>query len=319
MSNVTNTIHRKTSRDKKGKSLIDFPVSFTVIDLETTGLSPTWDSIIELSAIKIQDSKVVDSFSSLVNSESGLYLDDYIIELTGITQKMIDTAPKIVDILPKYIDFIGSDIIIGHNVNFDINFLYDNCVSLLNQPFTNDFIDTMRISRKLHPEFSHHRLEDLSDRYEISVPCTHRALADCYTTFDCFLHLKSEFENSNFSISDFYPTRKSRTYLHASDIKSEQKEFDCSHPLYNKVCVFTGTLEKLKRRDAMQIVADFGGINHDRITTKTNFLVLGNNDYCVHIKDGKSNKLKKAEQYKLQGHDIEIISENVFYDMIFEE
>jgi len=66
----------------------------------------------------------------------------------------------------------------------------------------------------------------------------------------------------------------------------------------------------------MQLVADFGGINEDTVTKQTNFLVLGNNDYCSTIKDGKSTKQKKAEAYKLKGSDIEIISENVFYDMI---
>ena len=66
----------------------------------------------------------------------------------------------------------------------------------------------------------------------------------------------------------------------------------------------------------MQIVANFGGINGDNVTKKTNFLILGNNDYCSSIKDGKSNKHKKAESLILQGNDLIIIPESVFYDMI---
>lgn len=66
----------------------------------------------------------------------------------------------------------------------------------------------------------------------------------------------------------------------------------------------------------MQIVADPGGINGDSVTAKTNYLILGNNDYCKSIKGGKSNKQKKAEKLKLEGQDIEIITENVFYDMM---
>ena len=69
----------------------------------------------------------------------------------------------------------------------------------------------------------------------------------------------------------------------------------------------------------MQIVADLGGINEDTVTKKTNFLILGNNDYCSSIKDGKSSKHKKAEKNKLKGQNIEIIPESVFYDMISEE
>jgi DNA polymerase-3 subunit epsilon len=82
--------------------------------------------------------------------------------------------------------------------------------------------------------------------------------------------------------------------------------------------VFTGKLEKFTRKEAMQIVADLGGINEDGITKKTNFLILGNNDYCSTIKDGKSNKQKKAEQYILNGQDIVIVPETVFHDMLEE-
>jgi len=72
------------------------------------------------------------------------------------------------------------------------------------------------------------------------------------------------------------------------------------------------------RKEAMQIVADLGGKNADSVTKKTNYLILGNNDYCKSIKDGKSSKQKKAEKLKLDGYDIEIIPENVFYDIISE-
>lgn len=82
------------------------------------------------------------------------------------------------------------------------------------------------------------------------------------------------------------------------------------------MCVFTGTLERMTRKEVMQIVVDLGGINGNSVTAKTNYLILGNNDYCPLIKDGKSNKQKKAEELKLKGKDIEILTENVFYDMI---
>lgn len=75
----------------------------------------------------------------------------------------------------------------------------------------------------------------------------------------------------------------------------------------------------MPRKNAMQIVADLGGINGDNVTKKTNFLILGNNDYCKSIKDGKSSKQKKAEKLKLSGQDIEIIPESVFYDLIESE
>ena len=106
--------------------------------------------------------------------------------------------------------------------------------------------------------------------------------------------------------------------LSAKDIVTEKTDFDETHPLFGKTCVFTGTLEKMARKDAMQIVVDLGGLVGNSVTKKTNYLILGNNDYCSSIKGGKSSKQKKAESLKLAGNDIEIISENVFYDMISE-
>jgi len=88
--------------------------------------------------------------------------------------------------------------------------------------------------------------------------------------------------------------------------------------VFGKTFVFTGTLQRMVRKDAMQLVVDMGGICGDGVTVKTNYLVLGNNDYCSSIKVGKSSKHKKAERYKAEGLDIEIISENVFYEMVAE-
>ena len=72
------------------------------------------------------------------------------------------------------------------------------------------------------------------------------------------------------------------------------------------------------RKDAMQLVVNFGGSCGDNVTAKTNFLILGNNDFCSSIKDGKSSKQKKAEALILKGNDIEILSENVFYEMVLD-
>lgn len=307
---------RKTRN--KGNSLVCFPDSYCIIDIETTGLSPEYDSIIEISAIKYENGINVNRYSSLVRPDQyysdGNYIDEFIQELTGITNEMLSSSPDTKTVLMEFKAFIGNEILIGHNVNFDINFLYDNFEKYFSEPLSNNYIDTMRISRMLHPAEPHHRLCDLTKRYNIDHSTAHRALYDCLATQECYIHLKSDILNAYGDFDTFINTQ--RRQLKASDIISDKEEFDISHPLYKKNCVFTGTLEKMSRKEAMQIVADFGGINNSSITSKTNYLILGNNDYCPLIKDGKSNKQKKAEKLKLEGHDIEIIPENVFYDMI---
>lgn len=308
----------KIQREHKGKNILSFPCDYTVIDLETTGLSPAYDSIIEFGAIRVRNGEVAETFSSLVNSD-GVYVDSYITELTGISQEMVNSAPNITDVLPCFLDFIGSDILVGHNINFDINFIYDKAIQQTHSYFSNDFIDTMRISRRLYREERHHRLSDLCKRYNLDYASAHRALDDCKLTYECFNKLKND-GIEKFGSEDELKKQMSIVgrSIRSSDIIGDSEKMDPLHPLYEKVCVITGVLEKMTRKDAMQIVADLGGKNADSVTRKTNYLILGNNDYCQSIKDGKSNKQKKAEKLKSEGYDIEIIPESIFYDLIFD-
>lgn len=301
----------KTSREQKGNSLLALPDHYTVVDLETTGLDPQWNDIIEFGAERVENDIVIDHFSALVNP--GYEIDEFITELTGITNEMLVVASTISEVLPLFIDFIGNSTIIGHNVNFDVNFIYDNCIATLDKPFHNNFIDTMRLSRRLFPNEKHHRLCDLIERFGIGDLVKHRALADVEQTNSCYQYMKHYMRDNGIDISTFSTGKNG---FSAKDIKTTVSEFNENSPVYNKIIVFTGTLERMTRKEAMQLVVDHGGLCGDSINKKTNYLVLGNNDYCTTIKDGKSSKQKKAEQLKLAGNDIEIISENVFYDML---
>ena len=72
----------------------------------------------------------------------------------------------------------------------------------------------------------------------------------------------------------------------------------------------------MSRRDAYQLVLNLGGIPEDTITKKTDFLVVGNTDFAASIKNGKTNKMKKADMYRAKGQDILTLSENTFFQML---
>ncbi len=326
----------KTQRPFKGKSIIEFPNDYVVIDIETTGLSPVYDSIIEVAAIKYIDNTEVSRFTSLVRPEDSpfdeIYVDPFITALTGITEEMLAGAPPTSSVLRKFEEFIGDAILVGHNVGFDINFLYDNFEKFLDHPLTNEWINTARIFRRLYPELEHHRLEDLAEQYHVDYTEAHRAFGDCVITNSCLDKMKLEILEKYPNYEEFQKTFKKAYAARHRDphnYKSNDKridfvpayegEMDVTHPLYKKVCVFTGALETMTRTAAAQIVANYGGEFGSSVTRKTNYLVLGNMDYCSNIKDGKSTKHKKAEQLKLDGQDIEIITESVFLDMVHEE
>lgn len=295
-------------RSSKGMSLFTFIDDYVAIDLETTGLSPKYDEIIEFAGIRVRNGVVVDTMQTFV--KPSCEIDDFIIRLTGITNEMLVNAPTPKDILPLIKDFIGTDTVVGHNVSFDINFLYDYFKLYLGFNFENDYIDTMRISKRLLPDLAHHRLKDIVKALGITESKYHRALSDSELTMNCFEAMKG-------SISD--PAKsllRSPKHFDSKNIVSSNDTFDETHPMYGKRFVFTGVLDNFTRAQAAQIVVDLGGICENGVTKETNFLVLGNNDYCKSIKDGKSSKQKKAEAYKLKGCDIEIIPEQVFCEMI---
>lgn len=302
----------KTNRENKGQSLLKFLDQYIVLDLETTGLHPTYDEIIELAAIKYSNGSKVDEFTTLVKPDNEI--DEYITQLTGISNEMVMHAPKIEAVLPKLKSFVTDSVIVAHNANFDINFLYDNFMFHLGEPFTNDFVDTMRISRRLFKNIRH-RLVDLIEEFNISADDLHRSVADCEATHQVYEYMRQHSVENSIDIAAFKKSSHGKSF-DLGNFKPETDQFDDSHPIFGKTVCFTGSLEKFVRKDALQIVTNLGGIPADSVTKKTNILVLGNNDYCSSIKDGKSRKQKKAESLILKGQDLIVISEKLFYDML---
>lgn len=303
---------KSPNREHKGASLLIRTKDFTAIDLETTGLSPAVDSIIELAAVRYRNGVAVETFQQLVNP--GFEIDSFITYLTGITNDMLKAAPSIEEVLGDYLDFLSSDVLVGHNVNFDINFIYDNCIDMGLAPCSNCFIDTMRISRRMYKEWPDHKLDTLVNNLNIGGRDIHRGENDAALAAQCYLAMC---ECDQFDLH-MQASKKAKN-LKAKDIVAYERTKNIDSPLYGQVCVFTGTLEAFTRREAMQLVADIGGICGDGVTKKTNFLILGNNDYCKALKEGKSNKQKKAEKLILEGADLKIISESVFLDMLANE
>ena len=103
---------------------------------------------------------------------------------------MIEQEGKdLVYVLYEFKKFLGNDIIIGHNVNFDIDFIYDSMVDNLGEYLSNDYIDTLRISRKLLSELKHHKLDNLIDYFNLAKRNEHRALNDCVLTNQVYINL----------------------------------------------------------------------------------------------------------------------------------
>jgi DNA polymerase-3 subunit epsilon len=292
-------------------SIIDFPSDYVVIDLETTGFSPTFDSIIEIAAIRYRNDNPVAEFSSLINPEIEIPIN--IQYLTGISDEDVSDCPTINDVISEYVDFIGNDIIIGHNVGFDINFINKN----FKKGLDNNYINTVRISHKLNPALESHSLSSLKDLYKIEA-LSHRALGDCESTALVFQKMKVEIL-SNSSFEEFKKLFRNKGYtpnLKMSDIKTDNTEFDEDNFFFNKKTVFTGKLERYTRREAAQLVVDLGGMVSNTISSKTDILVVGDMDYSSALAGRITSKHKKATELQQQGSNITIMSESDFIELL---
>ena len=173
-------------RPGRGKSLIASPEDYICIDLETTGLRPSSDWIIEVAAYRMRSGKAEDRFVSFVRPGDIGKVSSFITQLTGITREMVADAPLPEEVLPELFDFVGDDMVVGHNTCFDMNFLYDGAVRAGLDPIGNDFTDTMRISRRTYKELPNHRLGTLAQHLDVVPTAAHRAAADVETTIRCY-------------------------------------------------------------------------------------------------------------------------------------
>lgn len=178
---------------KKEKEIDDMD-AYIALDLETTGLSPKSDRILEIGAARVVNGVVVDSYSTLIDPER--VIPGRITELTGITQDMVKGMPKIKDAVPGLVAFCGELPLLGHNIMFDYSFIKHSAV---NNGFTfeKEGIDTLKISRALLADLPSRSLQSLRLHYEIPQENVHRALDDALTAHLLYRRLKSEYGEEN--------------------------------------------------------------------------------------------------------------------------
>ena len=162
---------------------------YVCIDLETTGLTPKTNHIIEIGAVKVREGKVVDTYSACVNP--GRCLEQRIIDLTGIRDDDLREAPSIGEILPDFLAFEEELPLLGHSVLFDYSFLKKEAVNH-KLSFERQGVDTLQIARKYLQSLPSRSLGVLCEYYGIPH-CAHRALEDALATVHLYERLLSDF------------------------------------------------------------------------------------------------------------------------------
>ena len=177
------------TREHKGKSLYEWVDNYVAVLLKTNGLIASHSEIIEFAAIKIINGMIASEFKCLV--KPNFPVSKTTTKKTGITNMMLEMAPSISGVLPIFLTFAKKEIIVVHNANFVINFIYDTCVSQNSKiVFDNDFIDIMLLSRRLFPLEDSHSMVDVARRFGYTIEEEHRAMPYALKVHKCYEYMK---------------------------------------------------------------------------------------------------------------------------------
>lgn len=164
-------------------------MDYVAFDIETTGLNPKYEKIIEIGAVKVKDGKIADRFSTFVNPAKSI--PERIVELTGICDEDLREAPYIEEVLDRFMEFAGDEVLLGHNLMFDYSFIKKAAVNQ-KKTFERNGIDTLRIARRFLNGLESRKLGFLCDYYNIHLDA-HRALNDAIAAHEIYQRLVGEY------------------------------------------------------------------------------------------------------------------------------
>ena len=184
--------------------------TYTIFDIETTGLSANFDHIIEISAIKIKDHQVIDRFDAFVNPNRTL--SDFTKRLTGIEDKDVKNADPIAMVLPKFEAFYKGTIMVAHNARFDMAHIYQNLKNTDHYQGKLPTIDTLQIARQLYGhKLKRFNLKAVAKYFNVELKRHHRAEYDTRATGDIFLHMLSDLDKLGFK--QFNDLKDPKTFI----------------------------------------------------------------------------------------------------------
>jgi DNA polymerase-3 subunit epsilon len=314
-------------------------INFVAIDFETANESRS--SVCQVGLSFVEKGEIVDNRSWLVRPKDNRYLS-FNIMIHGIKPEDTADKPEFDVIWKELYPLIEGKILIAHFAAFDM-YVLRQTLDLYDLEYPNINTACSRtLSKRAYPGLLSYSLESMAFELGIIQIRHHDAGDDARVCAEICLKTFQKDGMDDFSkITDMYRiimgamcsdnrsyigTRSKRDYIRnnskkestqkrLSDIKTiavDDFEHDQDNIFYDRCVVFTGTLSSMRREDAMFIISYVGGIPEDRLTSRTNFLIVGQQNFNVVGEGGMSGKQKKASQLFKKGQDIEILSEDDF-------
>ena len=212
------------------EEILSLPIdkaSFCVLDVETTGLSPQYNNIIEVGIVRVKNFKIVEKYHSLINP--GRDIPTFITGFTGISNDDVYNAPFFDDIADEVIEFIGNDVVAGHNLSFDNSFLKREFKYCGREELKNPNLCTLRVAKRIFPLLKSKSLGAVSSFLKIKNSSYHRALGDAETTAKILIKMaKHVKKNLGFeTLSELINFQYTASRIDGANLKSKiLSEFD---------------------------------------------------------------------------------------------
>ncbi len=304
----------------RSSSVISCPhdAPYVILDTETTGLDPSSDKIIQLSAIMYDTGGIpIDFYNTYLDPEQ--HIPAGASRVNGITDDMVANAPKAEQVRDDFLAFLGESLIVGYNVGFDLRFL--------RHTFGDVFggwphVDALAIAREFL-SLPNYKLEAVASKIGFVPDSTfHDSFTDCEAVAAVLHCIEPNLNAWNTGAhAGGYHSKRARAfheYISPRTIKRriDALSIDPDNPFCGQNVVFTGELQ-MSRAEAMQAVVDLGGIVEGSVSKKTDYLIVGRQNIDIVGRDGKSSKEKKAVELNDAGAaHIEIIDERQFLSII---
>ncbi|MCB7130303.1 MAG: 3'-5' exoribonuclease [Candidatus Brocadiales bacterium] len=298
------------------------------IDFETANSKRL--SVCAMGVAVVEEQKIVERASWLIRPPE-LYFDPYNTYIHGITESDVADKPEFNELWGDIRQYFQGGLLIAHNASFDISVLrhvldeYDIAYPSFR------YLCTRAIAKRAWPRLLSYSLDTVSDHLGITfkhhdaeedaVACAEVALRACSQLGVGAIEdaaEKIEVACGQLSPGAYKPSGVKRPSLTPGDIVPTTNEFDPDHPFFERTVVFTGTLQSMVRKDAMQKVVNCGGRCAESVGSSTNYLVLGDQDFARRRDGHKSGKLRAAESLILAGADLEIVPEAEFLRILAE-
>ncbi len=191
------------------------PQNLSFVDIETTGGQAKFDRIIEIGIVRVEDNKVVQKYETLLNPDT--YVSPFIEQLTGISQKDLERAPTFYEVKDDILGLLQDSVFVAHNVRFDYGFLRSEFKRHLTD-FSAKHFCTVKLSRALFPNHTHHNLDAIIERFALTCENRHRALGDAQVLWDFYTHVQKSVSPETFSLAVHEALKRPSRPIHISEV-----------------------------------------------------------------------------------------------------